>query len=193
MNNVFLDTEFLETETSLYLISLALVEEGGDEFYAVNAEMPLWRVVHHEWLSEHVFPYLPRNWYGGLDVESPYVIPMKELTQGIENFFNKFSTRDRRNTRIWAWCGSYDFVIFQRLWGFSNMPPNVPRYFCELKQLWIDSGEPEKPSNEYPHHALFDARWNYATWRFLTSNENENDLGFSEPGSQTLPKYRDTR
>lgn len=59
MRRVFYDFEFLEDGRTIAPLSVGMVSESGDEYYAVFSDAPWDRVSRHRWLCEHVVPWLP--------------------------------------------------------------------------------------------------------------------------------------
>ena len=56
---IFYDCEFLEDGKTIDLISIGLIAEAGDEYYAVNSDMPIERIESHGWLMKNVVPHIP--------------------------------------------------------------------------------------------------------------------------------------
>jgi hypothetical protein len=56
---IFYDCEFLEDGRTIDLISIGLIAEAGDEYYAVNSDMPIERIKSHGWLMKNVAPHIP--------------------------------------------------------------------------------------------------------------------------------------
>ena len=54
---IFYDCEFLEDGKTIDLISIGLIAEAGDEYYAVNSDMPIERIESHGWLMKNVVPH----------------------------------------------------------------------------------------------------------------------------------------
>lgn len=47
---------------------------------------------------------------------------------------------------LWAWVGAYDHVALCQLWGpMTSLPPQIPRFTRELRQVWEDLGSPRMP------------------------------------------------
>lgn len=56
----FLDTEFLETGQTIELISIAIVSDEGDSYYAVVSDADWQRILQDGWVKQHVVPQLPK-------------------------------------------------------------------------------------------------------------------------------------
>ncbi len=72
---------------------------------------------------------------------------------------------------LWAWVGAYDHVALCQLWGpMTALPPPIPRFTRELRQLWEDRGRPRMPPRPRDaHDALVDARDQLRRFRLITS------------------------
>ena len=154
--NVFMDTEFSECgrKDRVRLLSIALVAEDGPEFYAETEED---RSLVNPWVAEHVVPQLTGP-----------IQPYPEIAQGILRFLgNRESTGVE--TRLWAYFGAYDFVLYCQIFGtMINLPKGFPFFCWDLKQLASmlqipKAAFPRQPEKE--HHALHDARWNRDLYR----------------------------
>ena len=74
---------------------------------------------------------------------------------------------------LWAWVGAYDHVALCQLWGpMTHLPPPIPRFTHELRQLWEERGSPRMPRrSENVHDALVDARDQRTRYQVITSND----------------------
>lgn len=180
------DTEFLEDGHTIDLISIGIVSEDGRTYYAVNSDVNFRRVKKHPWLPYHVVPHLPvmnrsildaflaapENRYPKpsielveLDETVTCVKPLRVITNEVRDFLH--ASDDWHDNQLWAWYGAYDHVVLAQLFGaMVTMPKHLPRFTCELRQLWEIAGKPEKPEKpENCHDALADALWNRKLYR----------------------------
>ena len=70
----FYDTEFIEKQGSIDLISIGVVGDDGSEFYAINADCDLDKA--NDCVKENVICHLPPKRYfsdGGFDGDIPFV------------------------------------------------------------------------------------------------------------------------
>lgn len=160
----YLDTEF--HEPTMTLISLGLVNQRGDKFYAVNADWVRrketdWSL-SSAWLEENVVPHLfpvaatipPVEFVcGPLEMIADKVRVWCNLDQAFEGH------------EFWAYYADWDWVLFRRLFGsFDDMPMALPLLCLDLKQLALSAGirdsleDVVKPI-EPRHCALADAVW----------------------------------
>jgi hypothetical protein len=179
--NVYFDTEFLEQgpRHPVSLISIGLVNDNGDEYYAIDTGAPWHEIREHKWLMQNVVPYLPVSFDARgafmFDQEHEQGPALKNreqiawevlefLRKGIEVPEGEKWNPDERRLEIWADCGGYDRVILGQLWGvMSNFPSWLPYWQHDLRSImvwegltWPDLRLPE--NREIEHHALGDAR-----------------------------------
>lgn len=126
---LFLDTEF--SEFGGQLISIAIVSDDGDEFYAVRhlpAEM-------HPWVRENVLPILVQ------EPEDDHIIKKKLVA---------FLNRQRGQPVYGDWPEDFTHLLF------LLCEPNGIRYDVGDLEMHLVSGIAAEP--EVPHNALSDAR-----------------------------------
>ena len=156
----FYDTEFIERMDDghhwLDLVSIGAVSEDGErEFYAVSTEFDPSRA--GPWVRRNVLDQLPSQ-----------SSPVWKSRARIRDEITAFLTADGE-PELWAWYGAYDHVVFCQLFGMMPvLPPALPRFTRDLRQLWEDAGKPKLPSPPRgSHDALVDARHNLVRWRVL--------------------------
>lgn len=158
----FVDTEFLEDGRTIELISIGIVAEDGREYYAEaywEGDMHQ-RVYEHEWLMENVVPHLTGD------------CSTKEL---IADEIQRFVTGN--SPEFWAYCGAYDWVVLNQLYGpMVNHPSKWPFYCNDIAQLALHKGVNRRTlpkqhlgAHGAEHNALADARWNRDTYNHLTT------------------------
>jgi hypothetical protein len=187
MARFWYDTEFIEDGRTIELISIGIVaDDGGREYYAVNADAPWDRIKSNDWLVRNVLPSLPMTGTTSLQryrESHPNVHPRPSISMVsvdrsdsnvkphwvIANEVRDFLTADeadRDQNELWAYYGGYDHVVLCQLWGSMRMlPGTVPMWTNDLMQLWQAAGEPKMPPQPPSlHNALADARWNRQLW-----------------------------
>lgn len=170
---IFYDTEFLEDGKTIELISIGLVREDGEEYYAVNANMPYRRIRKHVWLMDNVVPHLPqpsgewrlhmpKRWL--FNYNDPVVKPRARIAEEVASFIQSVT-----DPQLWAWYAAYDHVALCQLWGrMIDLPDGVPMFTNDLKQEAVRLGSPKMPKQtEGEHSALADARHNMAMAQYL--------------------------
>lgn len=152
----YYDTEFIEDGSTIDLISIGIVSEDGDAYYAVNSDAPWERVYKHSWLMENVWPHLPVTGYstqlgyigagehgtvmksrGHLDTKSTQVRP----EWVIANEVREFLTESGDDIELWADYGSYDHVALMQLWGpMVKKPKGIPMFTYDIQQAAAMAG-----------------------------------------------------
>ena len=161
----FYDTEFIEDGNTIELVSIGIVSERGEEYYAVSTDFDPQRA--NPWVRKNVLSKLP-----------PRTSHLWKSNAQIRREVLQFITAEGRPD-LWAWVGAYDHVVLVQLWGdMSGLPQRIPRFTHELKQLWELVGRPKLP--EVPrgnHDALVDARHNlekFKVWQKLAGLDRES-------------------
>ncbi len=145
----FIDEEFIENgpQEPIQFISIGIVSEEGDEYYAVSNEFD--ESSASEWVKENVIKKLdidPEN-------RKPNAVIAKEVI--------KFIGNDPKPIFVTNY-GSYDWVVFCQLFGtMMDLPENFPMWTYDLQQLKYDLRVNKVPEQEEgEHNALADARYN---------------------------------
>lgn len=169
----FYDCEFVDTGSTIELISLAMVAEDGREFYGANIYAPWHAIIEHEWLKANVLPSLPMVEDHECLICGPMLVPdhanrLWTDTEGIaQGVLDLIGTDD--DAQLWAYYAAYDHVALAQLWGpMMKLPPRVPMWTHDLKQEMEYRGVtklPEQAAGE--HNALADARWNRDSFLWL--------------------------
>lgn len=162
----FYDTEFIDNGETIDLISIGIVSEDGEPYYAVSNEFDQHAVKASPWLLVNVWPHLPLTDEGWLDVRTHYVRNRSTIARGVLDFL---TMGDRDNPELWAWYAAYDHVALAQLWGPMNqLPDGLPKYTHDLKQEYDRQGRTWKPPTDASEHdALADARWNLELAKLL--------------------------
>jgi len=163
----FYDTEFIEDGRTIELISIGVVAEDGREYYAVSTEFDPERA--GSWVRAHVLPKLPPP-------ASQVWRARSQIRVDLEKFFGVSNASNAEATEpieLWAWVAAYDHVALCQLWGpMTALPPAIPRFTRELRQLWEDRGRPRMPPrSQDAHDALVDARDQLRRFRLITSDD----------------------
>jgi hypothetical protein len=163
----FYDTEFIEDGRTIELISIGMVAEDGREYYAVSTEFDAERA--GSWVRANVLPKLPPP-------ASPLWRSRKQIRLDLEEFLGVSDGGASEPIELWAWVAAYDHVALCQLWGtMPALPPAIPRFTRELRQLWEDRGSPRLPPRARDaHDALVDARDQLRRFRLITSGEERS-------------------
>ena len=163
---VFFDTEFTGLHQNTTLISIGLISDCGKTFYAELTDYDETQI--DDWLKTNVLNNLFLN-----ELESGLLAPyncekvefkgkslyVKEL---LKNWLSQF-----QQVEIWSDCLSYDWVLFNQIFGHAfNIPKNVyyiPFDICTLfyaKNVDADISREEfskMQDGSQKHNALWDA------------------------------------
>jgi hypothetical protein len=149
---IFFDTEFIERgpQYPITLLSIGIVREDGQEYYAVNANAD--HDTANDWVKANVLPNL-----GDSPPKSRMLIA-REIAEmaGAEPEF-------------WAYYCAYDWVVLCQLFGtMMDLPKGWPMYCNDLKIETKLYGNPRLPPQETTeHNALADARWVKSSYYWL--------------------------
>lgn len=132
---IFFDTEFTGLHQNTTLISIGLVAEDGRTFYAEFTDYDKTQV--DDWIQENVIKNLlfdnkickDRKHLDNIDV---WVVGNTNVVKNdLENWLSQFD-----KIEMWSDCLSYDWVLFNQLWGHAfNIPGNIyyiPFDLCTL-------------------------------------------------------------
>lgn len=166
MRRYFYDCEFIEDGQRIDLVSIAVVDESGREFYAISTEFDPSRAI--DWVRRNVLDKLP----------SPADKAYRSRARIREDLL-AFLVEPGETIQLWAWMAGYDHVALAQLWGdMRALPREIPRFTHELRQRWEEAGSPAMPPQPPDQHdALADARHNLARWRVLQAMAPETIPG----------------
>lgn len=165
---IFFDTEFTGLHKNTTLISIGLVAETGESFYAEFTDYD--KSQANDWIKENVISkthYLKEN--GNLSSESRKLDFMffkgtkEEIRQELYAWLAQFDSE----IEMWSDCLAYDWVLFCDIFGTAFDLPSgiyyIPFDICTLFKLkGIDPDiNREKFANmisNSKHNALYDAK-----------------------------------
>lgn len=167
---LFFDTEFTGLHQNTTLISIGIVAESGETFYAELTDYDKSQI--DEWLQKNVIENLvlqheTRQMLGlfGIGKSDSFVGDIPRLKTALEKWLSQFE-----HVEMWSDCLSYDWVLFNQIFGHAfNIPKNVsyiPLDICTLfKVKDIDPDIPredfagcDKMYGRQKHNALWDAK-----------------------------------
>lgn len=164
---IFFDTEFSGLHQQTTLMSIGAITGDGKTFYAELNDYDKSQI--DDWLRENVIS----------NFTNENVISSPECAAQIESFISQYES-----VEMWSDCLSYDWVLFNQLWGHAfNLPKKIhyiPLDICTVfKMNNIDPDvDREKYSgmskNAKKHNALWDARVIKACYEKLTE---QNRIG----------------
>lgn len=187
IRDIFYDTEFLDSEhddghVTTELISIALCDLDGREYYAIVADPELMdRAWNHEtngqfWLRYNVTSRLP----GTMDDDNVWVwddnhpdfVHVKDRATIAAEVFPFIWNGGVHRPRLWAYFSAHDHICLTQLWGpMIGIPAGIPWRTNCLEQYREMVGYPEKPPQPRDaHDARADARWNVDLFRICQDN-----------------------
>lgn len=183
---IFFDTEFTGLHQNTTLISIGMVAEDGREFYCEMSDYDKFQV--DDWIEKNVIENLlyskPRKG------ESEYYVATRASNNPIgDSLYKAYSVRMRgdsidlrealeawlsqfEDVEIWSDCLSYDWVLFNQIWGHAfNIPKSIYYIPFDICTLFKVKGiDPDVNREEYAdmddetlkeaqkHNALWDAK-----------------------------------
>lgn len=162
---VFFDTEFTGLHQKTTLISIGLVSECGKTFYAELTDYDKSQI--DKWLNDNVISNLMfKNETGnGGNALSNFYGNTEFVKSELSHWLSQFE-----EIEIWSDCLSYDWVLFNQLFGHAfNIPKNVYYIPFDICTLFKVKG--------------IDADINREEFISNTRSENEDILHFDEQGN----------
>lgn len=156
----FYDTEFIEGNRTIDLISIGVVAEDGREYYAISSEFDATKA--GDWVKKNVLDRLDLK---GKDKQ--YVKSRKQIADEIVKFVGN-------NPEFYGYYSSYDHVVLCWLYGrMIDLPKGWPMYTRDLQQDIDRYGiKPPKQNADEEHNALNDARWTKQAYEYVSARIN---------------------
>jgi len=149
------DTEFMEDGRTIDLLSIGIVSENNEAYYAINRDADWLNA--NVWVQANVIPALEPS------SEEKFYRHRGEIAEEVEDFVGA-------HPEFWAYYADYDWVVMCQLFGsMMDLPKTWPMFCLDVKQLAWMLGNPKLPEQAEAdeHHALNDARWTKQAWEFL--------------------------
>lgn len=161
---IFFDTEFTGLHQNTTLISIGLITETNDTFYAEFTDYDENQI--DEWLQTNVINNLKFNsvYHTHNAKNWEFVDNTNSIKYFLSDWLGQFDT-----VEVWSDCLSYDWVLFNQIWGHAfNIPKNIyyiPFDICTLFK--IKGIDPDinrelfcgiNLDNAVKHNALWDAK-----------------------------------
>jgi hypothetical protein len=175
MKRYFFDTEFIEHDRTIDLISIGIVCDDGREYYAVNSECDylnaspwVWaNVLHPMGLDRPILYVNPTD--PGVSVQTKETLRHAKPHGVISEEVKLFLTGSDR-VEFWADYASYDWVVFCWLFGkMMELPKGLPMYCNDIQQEANRIGGVTLPAPLDAHNALSDARNVFDRWKVLAA------------------------
>jgi hypothetical protein len=172
---IFFDTEFTGLHQNTTLISIGLVAESGETFYAEFNDYDKNQI--DEWLQTNVIANLIHPSYALISSNNERTpegeiderfISMKANTAMVKSRLEKWLSQFE-SIEIWSDCLAYDWVLFNQIFGHAfSIPKNVyyiPFDICTLMKIkGIDPDVSREDFTSFAtiegkkHNALYDAK-----------------------------------
>ncbi|WP_327074469.1 3'-5' exoribonuclease [Kitasatospora purpeofusca] len=163
---VFYNVQYIDYINRISLVSIGLVREDGDSYYAVNKSLSARHLLADPSLRAAVWTHLPTSGDRTLDSGHPDVKLRHRIAVEVAAFL-----ADVPDLELWSWHAAYAHVSLCRLWGTeADLPDPVPDWTGDLRQeahrLDIDPDDlPLQLTRR--HHALDAARYYLTLGRCL--------------------------
>jgi hypothetical protein len=156
---IFFDTEFTGLHQNTTLISIGLVSECGKTFYAEFTDYDKSQV--DEWLQNNVINNLNIPDDDTTQLVNTFKGDKEFIKEKLEVWLSQFE-----QIEMWSDCLSYDWVLFNQIWGHAfNIPKNIYYIPFDLSTLLLCYGYNADLSrkdfsglDEINHNALSDAK-----------------------------------
>lgn len=176
------DCEFHEDGKTIDFISIGIVNELGESYYAVSNEFNTRRVAQNNWLMDNVMTSIPHQQFIVYDgdgfpaVRDIYVTDDRAKSKfQISRDIAHFVGADRK-PEFWAWYSAYDHVCLAQLFGkMIDLPNQIPMYTNDIRTLVDLAGIKNNELPKQPdglHNALADAKHNVVRYNYLMEQLN---------------------
>lgn len=148
---VWFDTEFIDTGREIHLLSIGMIREDGQHYYAEQRETD--RSLCCEWVRKNVLPHM----------HGP-VLARSQIAHDVRQFVGF-------RPEFWTYFGSYDWVLLCQLYGrMLDVPEHWPNFPMDVQQERVRLRVKDLPEMAGPaHNALADAIWTKRAWEFLST------------------------
>lgn len=175
----FYDSEFIDTGTTIDLISVGIVAEDGREYYVQSVEFDPANA--SGWVRENVLAHLKtcnewgkwnldKSLYSWEQCEKPDC-PWRRREQIKQEIVAFLDPEKYGKPELWGWITGYDYVAFCQLFGtMMDLPAGYPHYIRDIQYLLDEkslSDDMLPAQEEQAHHALADAKHIKRLWEFL--------------------------
>lgn len=169
MKKIYFDTEFTGLHQNTTLISIGLVSECNKTFYAELYDYDQSQI--DDWLKENVISKLrlkhknvvirENRLDDGTFEKTEILTNMKDLKNHLSNWLNQFE-----EIEIWSDCLSYDWVLFNEIFGGAmKIPQNIlyiPFDICT--QFKLVNVDPDISREEFSEVASHEAEKHNSLW-----------------------------
>lgn len=165
---VFLDTEFSGLHQATTLISIGLIAETGQTFYAELTDYDQAQV--DGWLKENIIDKLILDGSTNAAYLEEWILQgtAKDVREALVEWFKQFE-----NVEIWSDCLAYDWVLFCQIFGHAfNIPKNICYIPFDICTLFVANGiNPDISREKYAENSIYADCEN--TWDMTEDEANE--------------------
>ena len=132
IKRIVLDTEFTTLQQDAQLISLALVADSGEKFYAVFDDFD----------EKALSPFVEKNVLPYLNIQNDNTLTgnTQQIRSAITDWLDALEQQDSK-FEFWADVPHYDWVLFCELFGGSlNLPKNIHFMCLDIATLLMANG-----------------------------------------------------
>ena len=173
--NIFFDTEFTGLNKDTTLISIGLIAENGDKFYAEFTDYDKSQIEYNDWIRENVINNLilddDYKYDGTLISYSHKHIRIRDVKKNISKALRDWLLMFDEPIDMWSDCLAYDWVLFNDLLanyknGYPELPKNINYIPFDICTLFKIKGiDPDISREEFvkdiniknKHNSLYDA------------------------------------
>ena len=171
---LFFDTEFTGLHKDTSLISIGIVSEYGDKFYAEFSDYK--KEQADSWIKENIISNLKYNssdrFLSISCLDKKYIYYVKGSVDEIKHqlinwILNIYRNHDFKKLEFWSDCLSWDWVLFVDIFGSSfDLPFYIYPYPMDIVTMFRERNIDPDVNREYfvykedkngKHNALFDA------------------------------------
>lgn len=167
MTKLFFDTEFTGLHQGTTLISIGIVAETGETFYAEFSDYDKSQI--DDWLQTNVIDNLilsKLHWDQRQGVKNMRVYGNNDW---VKKHLSEWLAKFESGVQMWSDCLAYDWVLFCQIWGHAfSIPKNVYYIPFDICPLLLEKvGNADINREEYvgeikgikpqKHNALWDA------------------------------------
>lgn len=157
---IYYDWEFIDNGDSITPISIGMIKEDGEKYYAINNlghlgmndkiwtynEVDFLMYDECEWVYDNVFsklpvikksiPYGPDSCkFVAMGFCWDYNDPDRKNVKSISTIRDEVKEFLGESPELWAYYGAYDHVTLAQLWGpMSDLPKGIPYLTLDLQQ-----------------------------------------------------------
>jgi len=156
MTKIYFDTEFTGLHQNTTLISIGLVAETGETFYAEFTDYDKTQV--NKWIEDNVISKLYVK-EAKISPSNHYVLKghKEYIKHQLERWLSLFG-----EVEMWSDCLSYDWVLFCQLFGHAfNIPKNIYYIPFDICTLFKAKGiDPDISREEFANYTVIDNKHN---------------------------------